>query len=171
VGIGVGGDGQVALANKFTDPRPGHPAQVQERYSPVAQVVRLKSGMPSALQALAIAVRSASAPDSANNRASGSRKRECGKVASMASASTGSNSTHSARRVLVVAARSAQQPRGARARSCSLSARGGFRVEGRPIFPSQSVPRCWRGHFHRRPPPRPAAEALPLKPRVPAQDL
>jgi hypothetical protein len=42
VGLGVGGDGQVALADEFTDSRPRHPAQVHQGNAPVAEIVRAK---------------------------------------------------------------------------------------------------------------------------------
>jgi hypothetical protein len=40
VGVGVGGDRQIALPDPLADPRPGDAAQVQQRDSPVAEVVR-----------------------------------------------------------------------------------------------------------------------------------
>ena len=74
VRVRVGGHGEVALANELGDPRPRHTAQVQQADPAVAQVVRRPERRSrSALQAFAIDVRSASAPDSANSRASRSR--------------------------------------------------------------------------------------------------
>jgi hypothetical protein len=55
---------------------------------------------------------SASAPESANSRTSGSRNLRCGSVASIASASTGGSSIQSARLVLVVAVRRRTRWRG-----------------------------------------------------------
>ena len=60
--------------------------------------------MPAALQAFAIDVRSASAPESANRRASTLRSSRGPMEASTAVASTSGSSTHNAFRVFVVAA-------------------------------------------------------------------
>jgi len=40
VGVGVGGDAEVALADELADARPRHPAQVQQADAAVAEVVR-----------------------------------------------------------------------------------------------------------------------------------
>jgi len=70
-----------------------------------------QSGMPAALQAFAIDVRRASAPESAKSRAAGSRSSRGQSLASSASASSAGSSTHSARRVFVVALDLAQLAR------------------------------------------------------------
>jgi hypothetical protein len=62
--------------------------------------------MPAALQAFGYCGAECIGPRLGKQPGRGSRNRRCGKATSMASARTGGNSTHSARHVLVVAARS-----------------------------------------------------------------
>lgn len=67
--IDVGRDRDVPLADEFAEPRPRQALEVEQADSPMPQVVRRPQGSPAARHALAVEVRSASAPDPAKSGA------------------------------------------------------------------------------------------------------
>jgi hypothetical protein len=92
-----------------------HERPVQERDSPVSEVVRREERHAGGLARLRDRGAERAGPLPANSRASASRNRRCGSVTLSASASTSGRSTYRAARVLVM-------PRTSRARSRSSSA-------------------------------------------------
>ena len=63
VRVGVSGNGEVALADVLADPRPRHPAEVQQRTRRWRRSCGLNAGTPAAVQARVIAVRNLSPPN------------------------------------------------------------------------------------------------------------
>jgi hypothetical protein len=106
VRVRVRRDGEVALSTNSPIRAQGTPRRCKSEMRRCRRSWGDQSGTPSARQAFAIAVRSASAPLSGKSRAVGSRSSRAPSDATTASASAGGSSIQSARRFFVVCLRS-----------------------------------------------------------------